>query len=341
VIWLAVVSAYNWTIMGTLGPAEAGSHTRVRFAGASEAGRVRAVNQDSFYVGEVSGRGYLAMVADGMGGHQAGEVASRKAIEIVRSEFEKSRSQPPAALARAVRTANLGIVDYAAEHPESFGMGTTLTAVLLDDQVGLVAHVGDSRAYLLRGGEIRPLTFDHSWVADRVRQGLLTEGEARRHRYRNIITNALGAAPEIRLDVLHFEVREGDRILLCSDGASMLLPDPLLCSLGSSGDPEEAARRILAEADERGSPDNVTAVLMEVVSLEQRPKRYTLPADATAPESVNLGETMSGIRRIEEAFEVQDVFSRMRRQQWYPYRIWLLGSLYLLLLIVIFSLSSR
>jgi serine/threonine protein phosphatase PrpC len=329
------------SIMGSLGPAETGSLTRVRFAGASEAGRVRAVNQDSFFVGEVSGRGYLAMVADGMGGHQSGEVASRKAIELVRSEFEKSRAQSPAALARAVRTANLGIVDYAAEHPESFGMGTTLTAVLLDDQVGLVAHVGDSRAYLLRGSEIKALTFDHSWVADRVRQGLLTEGEARRHRYRNIITNALGAAAEIRLDVLHFEVREGDRILLCSDGASMLLPDPLLHSLASEGEPEEAVRRIIAESDDRGSPDNVTAVVLVVDKLEPKPKRYALPAESSVPESVNLGETMSGIRRIEEAFAVQDLFAKLRRQQWYPYRIWLLGSLYLLLLIVVFSLSSR
>ncbi|MEX2534130.1 MAG: PP2C family serine/threonine-protein phosphatase [Trueperaceae bacterium] len=325
--------------MGVLGPAETGSQTRVRFAGVSEAGRVRAVNQDSFFVGEVGGRGFLAMVADGMGGHQAGEVASRKAIEIVLEEFEKSRAQSPVAMARAVRTANLGIVDYAAEHPESFGMGTTLTAVLLDDQVGLVAHVGDSRAYLLRGNEIRPLTFDHSWVADRVRQGLLTEGEAKRHRYRNIITNALGAAAEIKLDVLHFEVRTGDRILLCSDGASMLLPDELLLSLASEGNPEEVADRIIAEADERGSPDNVTAVLMEVVTLEPRPKRYALPEGNSVPESVNLGETMSGVRKIEEAYAVQDLFARMRRQKWYPYRVWLLGSLYLLLLIVIFSLA--
>ena len=325
--------------MGVLGPAEAGSQTRVRFAGASEAGRVRAVNQDSFFVGEVGGRGFLGMVADGMGGHQAGEVASRKAIEIVLDEFERSRAQAPAALARAVRTANLGILDYAAEHSESFGMGTTLTAVLLDDQVGLVAHVGDSRAYLLRGDEIKALTFDHSWVADRVRQGLLTEGEAKRHRYRNIVTNALGAAPEIRLDVLHFEVRSGDRILLCSDGASMLLPDGQLHALAGEGTPEEAAKRIIAESDERGSPDNVTAVVMEVVELEPRTKRYALPANTSVPETVNLGETMSGVRKIEEAYAVQDLFAKMRRQKWYPYRVWLLGSLYLLLLIAIFSLT--
>lgn len=327
--------------MGLLGPAEARSQTRVRFAGASEAGRVRAVNQDSFFVGEVGARGYLAMVADGMGGHQSGEVASRKAIEIVLTEFENSRAQAPAALARAVREANLGIVDYAAEHPESFGMGTTLTAVLIDDQVGLVAHVGDSRAYLLRGDSIRMLTYDHSWVADRVRQGLLTEGEARRHRFRNVITNALGAAPEIRLDVLHFEVREGDRLLLCSDGVSMLLADSLLQALAGQGDPDEAIKRIMIEADDRGSPDNVTAVVMEVMGLEPRPKRYALPAANTTPESVNLGETMSGVRQIEDTFAVQDLFARFRRQQWYAYRFWLLGSLYLLLLIVIFSMSNR
>ncbi|HEX7003965.1 MAG TPA: protein phosphatase 2C domain-containing protein [Trueperaceae bacterium] len=300
---------------------------------------MRAVNQDSFFVGEIEGRGYLALVADGMGGHQAGEVASRKAIEIIVEEFEKSRAQAPAALARAVRTANLGILDYAAEHTENFGMGTTLTAVLLDDQVGLVAHVGDSRAYLIRGDEIRPLTIDHSWVADRVRQGLLTEGEARRHRYRNIVTNALGAGPEIRLDVLHFGVESGDRILLCSDGVSMLLPDDQLHAVARTGTPDEVTAKILAEADERGSPDNVTAVVLEVLELEPRPKRYALPPEASAPETVNLGETMSGVRKIEETYATQDIFSRLRKQKWYPYRVWLLGSLYLLLLIVIFSLA--
>lgn len=326
--------------MGVAGPVATGSPTKVHSAGLTDAGRVRAVNQDNFYAGEIAGRGYLAMVADGMGGHQAGEVASRKAIEIVLDEFERSRAHPPAALARAVRNANLGIVDYAAEHPESFGMGTTLTAVFIDDQVGLVAHAGDSRAYLVREDEIVPLTLDHSWVADRVRQGLLTEGEARRHRFRNIITNALGAAAEIRLDVRHFEVRAGDRVLLCSDGVSMLLPDPVLHGLAAQGDPEEAVRRILAEADERGSPDNVTAVLLDIESVEQRPKRYALPKEESTPESVHLGETMSGIRRIEELFAVQDIFAKLRKHKWYPYRIWLLGSLYLLLLIVIFTISS-
>lgn len=334
-------STYNCRTVGVLGPSETSSQTRVSFAGVSEAGRVRAVNQDSFFVGELPGRGYLAMVADGMGGHQSGEVASRKAIDIVRAELERSRLHPPVALARAVRSANLGIIEYASNHPESFGMGTTLTVVYLDDQVGLVAHVGDSRAYLIRGDEVRQLTHDHSWVADRVRQGLLTEGEARRHRYRNIITNALGAGSEIRLDVLHFPVEEGDRILLCSDGVSMLLADPLLLSLAREGDPQQVVERIVREADDRGSPDNVTAVLVEVTSLEVRPKRYALPEGQAEPESVDLGETMSGVKRIEEAFAAQNVFSKMKRQPWYPYRLWLLGSFYLVLLIVVFSVSSR
>jgi len=313
----------------------------VIISGHSEAGRVRKVNQDSFYAGEIPGKGYLALVADGMGGHQTGEVASQKAVEIVRRELEKSRALPPAAMARAVQVANLEIYNYASTHPENHGMGTTLTAVFIDDQVGLVGHVGDSRAYLIRDQEIRQLTNDHSWVAERVRQGLLTEDEAKRHRWRNVITNALGALPHIKLDILHFTVHPEDRLLLCSDGISMLVPEEMMMRIVRDHPPTEAVTRLIAEANERGSPDNVTAVVLEVAALETRAKRYALPPEVQEPASVDLSESMSGIRRVEEAFPVQDMFAKMRKQPWYPYRIWLLGSLYLILLFLLFSLWGR
>lgn len=325
--------------MASQSHAAAATGARVSFAGESAPGRVRAVNQDSFYVGRLPSRAVLAVVADGMGGHKTGEVASQKAVEIVRAELERGRAHPPAALARAVRSANLGVFDYASEHPETTGMGTTLTALLLDDQVGLVGHVGDSRAYLVRDGEIRQLTNDHSWVADRVRQGVLTEGEARQHRWRNVLTNALGASPNVKLDLLHFEVRSGDRLLLCSDGVSSLLQPELLRSLVADLPPAEAAGRLLAEADNRGSPDNVTAVVLAVEEVEPRPKRYRLPAvTAWQPASVELGESTTGIRHVEESYPVQGLGGKLRRHPWYPYRFWLLGCLYLLLLIVVFSL---
>ncbi len=314
----------------------------IDFAGATDAGRVRTVNQDSHFVGELGGRKVAAIVADGMGGHRTGEVASEKAVQILRSELERGRSHPPVTLARALQTANLAIYDYAAEHPESSGMGTTCTVVVLDDQVGLVAHVGDSRAYLLREGELRQLTLDHTWVADRVRQGILSEEEAKQHRWRNVITNVLGSHPEIRVELLHFEVRQGDRILLCSDGISMLLSPEVMKRILSDADPAKASQELVDEANKRGSPDNITAVVLRANAVESHPKRYALPQrSAFEGKTVALGETMSGIREIEDEYPSQGFFSKLRRQPWYPYRFWLLGCLYLVLLIVLFSLWSR
>ena len=314
------------------------SGTRVIFNGHSEAGRVRSINQDSFYVGELSS-GFLAVVADGMGGHKTGEVASQKAVEVIQRELETSSNYPPAALARAVQTANLEIYDYASQHPEHQGMGTTLTTVFVDDQVGLVGHVGDSRAYIIRNGKLRQLTFDHSWVAERVRQGILTQDEAKHHRLRNVITNALGATPEVKLDVLHFDVKASDKILVCSDGVSMLLSEEQILEIVNNHHPDEAMRQLLEEANRRGSPDNITAVVMEVREVEARSKNYALPpTQEDTPNSITISQTMSGIRRVEETYPRQDLSAKMRRQAWYPYRLWILGSLYLVLLIIIFSL---
>src|SRR5690625_7721846 len=119
-------------------------------------------------------------------------------------------------------------------------MGTTVTVLVLDDQVGLVGQVGDSRAYLLRDGQLRQLTLDHSWVAARVRQGLLSEEDARQHRWRNIITNTLGSNPEVKLELLHCRVKEGDVILLCSDGVSMLLSPELMTRILTENSPAAA-----------------------------------------------------------------------------------------------------
>ncbi len=310
------------------------SGTLVRFAGATQPGRVRAINQDSVFVGRLAS-GMLAVVADGMGGHNTGEVASQKAITIISRELATNWTHPPIAIAKAVQAANLDIYDYALVHPEHQGMGTTLTIVLIDDQVGLVGHIGDSRAYLIREGAISQLTQDHSWVADRVRQGVLTEDEAKRHRWRNVITNALGALPEIKLDIDHFEVRSGDRLLVCSDGISMLLSDAQLLEVASRYPPEEAVSRLMQLADGRGSPDNLSAIALHVEQVEVRSKPYALPSKSA---SVELRGTLSGIRQVEEAYPAQDWLSRLRRQSWYPYRFWLAACGALLLLFVYFGL---
>lgn len=315
--------------------AGAGSRTQVRAAGASRAGRVRTINQDSYWVGTV-GKLTVALVADGMGGHQTGEVASQQAVDTVREQLRASRQHPPTALARAVQAANLAVFHSARGDPRHEGMGTTLTSLLIDDQVGLIAHVGDSRAYLLRDGELRQLTADHSWVADRVRQGLLTEDEARQHRWRNVITNALGATEAFRLELRHVRLQEGDRLLLLSDGVSSLLGEALLAEALAEDEPDRIVEGLLNAADERGSPDNVTAVALSVDMVVPRPKRYALPErEAT---SVEVRDTMGGIRDVEDSFPGRGPMRWARRQPWYPYRLWMLGSLYLLLLFLLFSI---
>ena len=319
------------------GPA-AGEATRIAAGGATDAGRVRAVNQDAYWLGDVPGKGFLAVVADGMGGHQTGEVASRQAVEVFRTTLKSSRAHLPAAMARAAQTANLEVHAAATANPENHGMGTTLTALVVDDQVGLVGHVGDSRAYRLRDGELTQLTHDHSWVADRVRQGLLTADEARRHRWRNVITNALGATESFRLDLGAIEVRPGDRFLLCSDGVSMLVSDGLIRQILTDHPPSAAADLLIAEANDRGAPDNVTALVVHVEDLASRPKRYELPEEIEGPTSVEVRGTQSGIREVEAAFPARSPLRALRNHPWYPYRGWIVGSLYLVLLFLVFSL---
>lgn len=312
--------------------------TRVMFSGDSEAGRVRSINQDSFFVGEL-GNFYIAAVADGMGGHKTGEVASQKAIEILRRELLKSQNHLPIALARAVQAANLEIHESSNENPEHEGMGTTLTSILLDDQVGLIGHVGDSRAYLVRDGKLKQLTLDHSWVAERVRQGVLTQEEAQKHRLRNIITNALGSEQNVKLDILHFDVQAGDKYMVCSDGVSMLLDEDLLRDIIHENSPDEAVKQLIDASNERGSADNITAVVVQVNDVETRKKPYALPTEnLDEPHTVDITKTLSGLRKVEETYPRQDRVSKMKRQAWYPYRMWILGSLYLTLLIIIFTL---
>lgn len=328
----------NYSLMTTL---QDRNTTRAIFSGISETGSVRSINQDSYFVGELDDF-YLAAVADGMGGHKTGEVASQKAIEILRRELLKRKNHPPTALAKAVQAANLEIFEYAHENPEHEGMGTTLTSLLIDDHVGLIGHVGDSRAYLIRDNSIRQLTYDHSWVAERVRQGVLSEQEAKKHRLRNIITNALGSSPEVKLDILHFYVEKGDKLLLCSDGISIVVNDEMLLEIIAKHPVDEAAQILISEANAKGSPDNITAIIIEIEHVEKQNKPYSLPSEhAIEPQSVTISPTMTGIKHIEDIYPRQDAVSKMKRQAWYPYRLWLLGSLYLVLLIVIFAAIKK
>ncbi len=235
--------------------------------------------------------GGVFIVADGMGGHRTGEVASRLAVETI-LEHLKEAEPSPKALLEAFERANARIYQEALR-PENRGMGTTATCLLLDLPYALIAHVGDSRAYLLRGEELALLTQDHSWVAERVRQGLLTAEEARVHRWRNVITNALGSFPQARVDLLGLKLQPGDTLLLCTDGLSGVLEDRTLKEALRNFPPEEATRRLVELANEWGGPDNVSvAVVRPPQELPQGTRPYALPLEAAggAPVRLHLGE---------------------------------------------------
>jgi len=244
-------------------------------AALTDPGRKRALNEDAVSQ-TLMPYGGIFVVADGMGGHRTGEVASQMAVSQI-VEFLKREEPSPQGLLEAFELANEAIY-LAGQKPESRGMGTTCTALWLDLPYALIAHVGDSRAYLLRDGELTQLTQDHSWVADRVRQGLLSEEEARNHRWRNVITNALGSFPQSKVDLVGLKVQPGDVFLLCSDGLSGVLEDKVLAEMVNTNPPEPAVAQLVKLANEWGGPDNISAVVVTVGSqLPQRTRPYALP----------------------------------------------------------------
>lgn len=231
--------------------------------GATHAGKVRANNEDALLVGE--GRDEtLFVVADGIGGFEAGEVASRIAVDVLK-ELE-----PGASFEAAISEANRRILAAGRGDERLSGMGTTVVAVRFggtrDEPVAQVAHVGDSRAYLLRGGSLRPVTEDHSLVAELVRSGDLTRDQAAEHPQKNLITRALGADEEVEVDTAVLPVEAGDRFLLCSDGLSDMIPETRIGEIlaEAPGDPEKPARSLVSAALDAGGADNVTVIVVDV-----------------------------------------------------------------------------
>jgi serine/threonine protein phosphatase PrpC len=231
-----------------------------RVGAKTDTGRVREANEDAFLV-----EGPLFAVADGMGGHLAGDVASRTAVETITTRAEQDSPGDPGSLARLVREANHEIWKKAQSDASLHGMGTTCTLAMLDDSVLHIAHVGDSRAYLFRDGDLSQLTEDHTLVGRMVREGRLRPDEAEHHPQRSIITRALGVDSDVAVDTQTIELREGDRVLLCSDGlSSMVERESIAEALGDNADPQEASERLVQLANEAGGEDNITVVVIEV-----------------------------------------------------------------------------
>lgn len=244
----------------------------------SDVGRVRPLNEDyhrvwSFPLGR--GRLELFAVADGMGGAAAGEIASKVAIEVLDESFGRYADEinagrqvvPVGSLVdKAFRLANRRLYALANQSEGRRGMGTTLTCLALLDDHAFLGHVGDSRAFMVRGETIYQLTKDHSWVEEQVEKGLLTPAEAEHHEWRNLITRALGTRQHVVADLAEFEIRRGDVYVLSTDGLHGLVdPEEILAELQRTRDRQHAVEYLLARANERGGHDNITLVVVEVV----------------------------------------------------------------------------
>jgi PPM family protein phosphatase len=281
--------------------------------GATDAGKVRQNNEDALLVGDGKDETLFA-VADGIGGFEAGEVASRIAVEALR-ELE-----PGVPFEAAIGEANRRILAVGRGDERLSGMGTTIVAVRFggtqERPVAEVAHVGDSRAYLLRGGNFRPLTEDHSLVAELVRSGDLTRDQAAEHPQKNLITRALGAEAEVDVDTAILPVEAGDRILLCSDGLSDMVPEARISEIlaESPDDPETPVRRLLSAALDAGGADNVTVV---VVDLKERVPREERSGDTREMPAVSQPGREPGLdpaRRPPRKRRKGDASSRYRRR---------------------------
>jgi protein phosphatase len=242
--------------------------------GLSDVGRRRETNQDQLLVDPERG---LYAVADGMGGHAAGEVASRLAIESLSASMTPTLEKGPAdateaarELGEAFQAGNRKICEEMLTRAEWRGMGTTIVAMLVLGDEAIIGHVGDSRAYLLRDGRLHRLTGDHSWVHEQVRLGMMTDEEAHKHPMRNIVTRALGNRNELQVDLAREKPRPGDTFLLCSDGLNSMLSDDEISAalVPHATDPERACHALVDAANQAGGDDNVTVVVLRVEPQE-------------------------------------------------------------------------
>jgi len=264
--------------------AQGPSPADLQVAQVSDTGRARTHNEDyvDHYVPrdpeQLATKGAIYLVADGMGGHQAGEVASRAAVELVIEQYYADANPDiGTCLVRAFRAANRTIYEQAQADLTKGGMGTTLVAAVIVGSKVYVASVGDSRVYLIGSGGIAQITEDHSWVQEQVRAGLLTPEQARQHPQRNVVTRALGSRPSVDVDLFQGQLGEGDALLLCSDGLSGLIEDRELQAVVQSQPAQEAARNLVAMANERGGVDNITVLIVHTRHESAAPVATTGP----------------------------------------------------------------
>jgi serine/threonine protein phosphatase PrpC len=256
----------------------AGTSLKTAARGVTDVGRKRDHNEDAFLVDEALS---LLIVADGMGGHAGGGTASRLAVESIRNHIEAVRkvepdlfgsgagvedSQVPDVLRHAVEKACAVIYETAQTAPDLAGMGTTVTAILVDGPSAFVAHVGDSRCYLVRAGRIYQVSEDHSLVNEQLKAGAISADEARHSRFKNIITRSVGFEHEVQVDLMGLEVESGDRLVVCCDGLSNLVDDTEILEVVQAAPLDDAPERLVELANDRGGDDNITVIVAHIAA---------------------------------------------------------------------------
>jgi serine/threonine protein phosphatase PrpC len=301
---------------------------RVAAAGLTDVGRRRERNQDNttHYVPDnedvLEQKGALFVVCDGMGGHAAGEVAAEIGVNSLREVYFQSEDPDIiTGVANAIKHANQAIYSYAREHAGMTGMGTTCVALVIHGGRGYFLNIGDSRAYIVRSGTMRQVTLDHSWVAEQVRAGILTEEQARTHAHRNVITRSLGTQPTVSADLFVETLHDGDRVLLCSDGLHGYVEErEIEREMREHSDPEIGARHMIEMANDNGGPDNITALIVHMLEVPEVTGELTLPlpieedpeqvitrpvptirAPQAPPAAEILAEKQAALRRVEQA----------------------------------------
>lgn len=234
-----------------------GKYTLI-FAAESDVGQNRDLNEDAYLTA-----GNVFAVADGMGGHQAGEIASELALKTALRNLKKDLP-PGDRIKQAFNIANNQVINRANRNAGQFGMGTTLTLALIEDGDLWIGHIGDSRAYLFSRGELTQVTEDHTLVAHLVKEGEIDIAEAGNHPKRHVITKAIGSQPMVDPDVFPVKIGPGDRLLLCSDGLTTMLDDSEIASVVAVRDPQEAASELVSRANAKGGHDNITVVVVDI-----------------------------------------------------------------------------
>jgi protein phosphatase len=240
---------------------------KIHFYGKSDIGRVRSTNEDCFSSKKISDTEYLFIIADGMGGHQAGEVASKLGTDTFVREYKKSRKKKTGieeSMVHSLKKSNASILKRSLTDPMKRGMGTTFTAMVIADKKATIVHVGDSRIYLIRGNKIKKITTDHTFVEKMLLEGRINEQEARDHPQKNILYQSLGAreifSPEIIRDT---EIKRGDIITMCSDGLNNMVDDQEIKKYAQQHDPEDAVNELIRRANEKGGNDNITVQIIQ------------------------------------------------------------------------------